>query len=354
MSKFKMWIVGNIKFIVPIALTFAVAITLGIVMLNKSNGDTPKQDNINTQVDSNIKKNDDTEVNDSTSSDVENKIDDNKEENIKTDSNTNNDNNQKNDNSKSNNNKTNINKNTDTNTNINTNTNSEQEETIPEYPSSISLEQSGDLHLSVGDTYQLKIKTNPTKVKNNNGTWASSDESVATVDSTGKITALRNGFCNITFTSEKGLKVSKHLGVYYTILGTKTFNKVIYNQNGITITAKNFIYDMEADSSPLYFSVTNNSGNTIGVFVSNKPNYASSSNWGVTINGKKINYNQMGSMWINYDVVNDSTKNGYISFKQDYLRSNQIRQINTLSFYLIFIDENNAQKFSSDLITINF
>ena len=59
----------------------------------------------------------------------------------------------------------------------------QQEENIPEYPYSISLEQGGDLHLSVGDTYQLKIKTNPIKVKNSNGTWASSDESVATVDS---------------------------------------------------------------------------------------------------------------------------------------------------------------------------
>lgn len=222
-----------------------------------------------------------------------------------------------------------------------------------EYPNYILIEPSGDIHLTVGDTYQLSVKTTPENVKNKSGIWKSSDESVATVDSNGKITALRNGFCNITFTTANGIQASRHIGVYYTILGTKEINKVIYNQNGIIITAKNFIYDMEADSSPMYFSVTNNSGSTIGVFVSNKPNYTSESDWGVTINGKQIKYNQMGSMWLNYDVVNDSIKNGYISFKQDYLRSNQIKQINTLSFYLIFTDENSTQKFSSELITIN-
>ena len=229
----------------------------------------------------------------------------------------------------------------------------QEENNIPEYPASVSLLPSGDAHLSVGDTFQLNVSTNPAQVKNNSGTWKSTDESVATVDSNGKITGVRNGFCNIIYTSANGIQSSKHIGVYYTILGTKNINRVIYNQNGIKITAKNFIYDMEADSSPMYFSITNNSGSTIGVFVSNKPSYASTSDWGVTINGKQINYNQMGSMWINYDVVNNSTKNGYISFKQDYLRSNQIRQINTLSFYLIFTDENSTQKFSSDLITIN-
>lgn len=61
----------------------------------------------------------------------------------------------------------------------------------------------------------------------------------------------------------------------------------------------------------------------------------------------------MGDMWISYDVVNDSRKRGYISFKQDYLRTNKIKEIKTLSFYLIITDKDNKQEFSSDLITIN-
>ena len=226
-------------------------------------------------------------------------------------------------------------------------------ETLQEYPDFVAIEPSGNIHLSVGDTCQLSLTTNPENVKNKSGVWTSNDESVATVDSNGKVTGIRNGFCNITYTSANGIQSSKHIGVYYTILGTKNINKVIYNQNGIIITAKDFIYDMEADSSPMYFDISNNSGETIGIIVSNTSNLTSFSDRGATINGKQMNYIQMGSTWIISNLVNDSVKKGYISFLQDYLRSNQIRQINTISFYLIFTDENGTPKYSSDLITIN-
>ena len=224
---------------------------------------------------------------------------------------------------------------------------------IPEYPLSVMILPSGEVHLSTGDTYQLKVKNYPELIKNNAGTWKSTDESIATVDSNGKITGIRNGFCDIIYKSANGIQSSKHIGVFYTVLGTRNINKVIYNKNGIKITAESLIYNMEADSSPIYFNISNNSGKTIGVFVSNKQNNSSISDWGVTINGKKIDSNQMGSMWINYDVVNDSRKRGYISFKQDYLRTNKIKEIKTLSFYLIITDKDNKQEFSSDLITIN-
>ena len=224
---------------------------------------------------------------------------------------------------------------------------------IPEYPSSVMILPSGEVHLSTGDTYQLKVKNYPELIKNNVGTWKSTDESIATVDSNGKITGIRNGFCDIIYKSANGIQSSKHIGVFYTVLGTRNINKVIYNKNGIKITAERLIYNMEAYSSPIYFNISNNSGKTIGVFVSNKQNNSSISDWGVTINGKKIDSNQMGDMWISYDVVNDSRKRGYISFKQDYLRTNKIKEIKTLSFYLIITDENNKQEFSSDLITIN-
>ena len=224
---------------------------------------------------------------------------------------------------------------------------------IPEYPLSVMILPSGEVHLSTGDTYQLKVKNYPELIKNNAGTWKSTDESIATVDSNGKITGIRNGFCDIIYKYANGIQSSKHIGVFYTVLGTRNINKVIYNKNGIKITAESLIYNMEADSSPIYFNISNNSGKTIGVFVSNKQNNSSISDWGVTINGKKIDSNQMGSMWINYDVVNDSRKRGYISFKQDYLRTNKIKEIKTLSFYLIITDKDNKQEFSSDLITIN-
>ncbi len=337
MNNFKKWIINNIKVIILTILSIVIITTFIMMLLNKQNNNMTKNSN-NTESNTNVK------VNEDTSNNMENKADNNS-------NNDNNDNDDKQD--ETNNNKQN-NINTDFNTNNDNNKgNNESKENIQEYPSYVSFEQAEDLHLTVGDTYQLKLKTDPVNVKNNNGTYSSTDESIATVDSNGKITALRNGFCNITFTTENGLKASIYLGVFYTILGTKNFNKVIYNQNGITITVENFIYDMEADSSPMYFRVINNSGSTIGIFVSNKPNYASASDFGVTINGKQINNQQMSYVIVS-DVVDDSAKNGYISFKQDYLRINQIKQINTLSFYLIFIDDKYTQKFSSDLITIDF
>lgn len=224
---------------------------------------------------------------------------------------------------------------------------------IAEFPTSISMLPSGDAHLSVGDTYQLKISTNPTTIKNSSGTWASSDNSIATVDSNGKVTGIKNGFCKITYTSANGLTSQKQIGVYYTVLGTKNFERTVYNANGIVVKANNFIYDMSATSSPFYFTVTNNSSETINVYVSTTSSY-SYSNCGVKINGKNFTTNAMSSICIANNLVNDTTRKNYISIYQDYFRINQIKQINSMSFYLIICDGNNHYKYSTDLITINF
>lgn len=227
-------------------------------------------------------------------------------------------------------------------------------ENIPEYPTDISmLPKIGTIRMSVGDTYQLSIETSPSKVKNSSGTWSSSDTSVATVDSNGKVTGLRNGFCDIIFTSANGKKVTKDISVYYTVLGTKEFNRTIYNKNGITITANNFIYDMESIASPLYFTVTNNSGETISAYASTTQS-GSYSDFGVNINGQKFINNSMFSISIANDLINDTTRKSYIAVYQDYFRMYQVKKINTMNFYITFLDENHHYKYSSDLITLNF
>lgn len=225
--------------------------------------------------------------------------------------------------------------------------------TVPEFPTSISMLPSGDAHLSVGDTYQLNISTNPSTVANSSGTWSSSDNSVATVDSNGKVTGITNGFCKITFTSANGLTAQKQIGVYYTILGSKNFEKTVYSANGITVKANNFIYDMSATSSPFYFTVTNNSGETINAYVSTTPSY-SYSNCGVKINDKNFTVKAMSSICLADNLVDSTTRKSYISIYQDYFRINQVKKINSMSFYLIICDENNHYKYSSDLIQINF
>ena len=51
-------------------------------------------------------------------------------------------------------------------------------------------------------TYTLKTIIEPENATNKELEWTSSDPSVATVDNTGKVTALKNGVCNITATTK--------------------------------------------------------------------------------------------------------------------------------------------------------
>jgi len=69
----------------------------------------------------------------------------------------------------------------------------------------VALDKS-TVNLGVGGTQTLTATISPTNATNTNVTWSSDDESVATVDSNGKITAKGIGTTNITVTTENGLK----------------------------------------------------------------------------------------------------------------------------------------------------
>ncbi|WP_238916975.1 Ig-like domain-containing protein [Clostridium sp. YIM B02555] len=66
---------------------------------------------------------------------------------------------------------------------------------------SITLDKS-TMNLNVGDSQQLTATTTPAGAQ---VTWKSSDPSVATVDSTGKVTGVKEGTCTITATTADGL-----------------------------------------------------------------------------------------------------------------------------------------------------
>jgi uncharacterized repeat protein (TIGR01451 family) len=66
---------------------------------------------------------------------------------------------------------------------------------------SITLDKS-TMKLTEGDSQQLTATTTPAGAQ---VTWKSSDSSVATVDSTGKVTAAKEGTCTITATAADGL-----------------------------------------------------------------------------------------------------------------------------------------------------
>ncbi|WP_108991042.1 family 10 glycosylhydrolase [Paenibacillus agaridevorans] len=64
------------------------------------------------------------------------------------------------------------------------------------------------LQLNVGGVYQLKATITPSGAANKNVTWTSSDDGIAAVDNTGKVTAIAEGIAVITVTTEDGNKTA--------------------------------------------------------------------------------------------------------------------------------------------------
>ena len=71
---------------------------------------------------------------------------------------------------------------------------------------SVSLNKT--LTMDAGTSSQLKATINPTNATNKNVTWKSSNESVASVDKNGKVTAYKKGTTTITVTTQDGGKTA--------------------------------------------------------------------------------------------------------------------------------------------------
>jgi uncharacterized protein YjdB len=67
-------------------------------------------------------------------------------------------------------------------------------------PSSVNINKSS-LNLTAGTSETLVATVLPTDTRYSNVTWSTTDDSVATVDSTGKVTAVAEGNATITATS---------------------------------------------------------------------------------------------------------------------------------------------------------
>lgn len=78
----------------------------------------------------------------------------------------------------------------------------------PIYAESISMNKS-TLFLNIETTEVLTATIHPSNATNKNITWKSSNESIASVDNTGKITAIGEGTAIITATSEDGNKTAQ-------------------------------------------------------------------------------------------------------------------------------------------------
>ena len=85
----------------------------------------------------------------------------------------------------------------------------------PMLASSISLSQSS-ITLPIGSTQTLTATILPANASNKSVTWSSSDESIATVDANGKVTAVSEGLATITATTNDGSNLSASCSVNVT------------------------------------------------------------------------------------------------------------------------------------------
>ncbi len=81
--------------------------------------------------------------------------------------------------------------------------------TVTDYHAeSVTLSATEDITLKKGESYQLSAIVTPENAINKNVLWTSSDENIATVDVTGKVSAVGGGSANITATTVDGNKTA--------------------------------------------------------------------------------------------------------------------------------------------------
>lgn len=90
------------------------------------------------------------------------------------------------------------------------------------------------IYMSESPTLNIGYKIYPLTATNQNVTWSSSDESIATVDSTGKITAYKTGRARITISSVDGG-------------ATRTFNVLVYDYSSSNVITGDVNGDNEVD-----------------------------------------------------------------------------------------------------------
>ena len=119
------------------------------------------------------------------------------------------------------------------------------------YPENISLSLSSS-RLKEAATVQLRATITPVDVPKNGVTWTTSDAEVATVDETGKVTAVKEGTATITATTENGKTATTRITVDNSPqiqlgLSQSVMNGIIRSM-GLTITN----LDTNQSSQPLH------------------------------------------------------------------------------------------------------
>ena len=123
------------------------------------------------------------------------------------------------------------------------------------------------LRMSVGKTYQLKASVSPKDAKNSSLLWSSSNKSIATVSSTGKLKARKVGKTKVTVKSKDNPKAKKTITV--TVKSAKsTIQKITLQTKKQQRLIQGETYQIKAKTSPVNNGVSYRSSNTKVVKVS--------------------------------------------------------------------------------------
>lgn len=127
----------------------------------------------------------------------------------------------------------------------------------PKEISGISISLNDDIPLSIGETKQASCKIYPADASDQTITWASCDESIATIDDMGIITPLKVGSTYITLTSMNGASDTCKIIVKENLPISVGFDNVV----------SYMIQDMPVETNLLYFTLNMRPGDTRGFTV---------------------------------------------------------------------------------------
>lgn len=94
------------------------------------------------------------------------------------------------------------------------------------------------MELKYGETLALKALFTPLDAENKEVVWESSDENIASVDSSGKVTALSAGSCTITVRSMAEKAVSAELSLKVTDSRIEEINLLNEYLSGLPLSQK--------------------------------------------------------------------------------------------------------------------